>query len=183
MYLKKYGAKDEKFKAKVKEIQNFYKSKASILSFLDVPFNWLIAFSHYNLISQISKKFWLVEDLQKLSDDDLLKPYLKAVWEIDKLKKSSTPREKLTCFLMMNSHMKSAVVDFHRGKFELVSMDDQLPLIIFILVFTETENLISDICFVEDFTDLDSALESEKRLITNIKVNLAIWTNRDIMGY
>lgn len=102
----------------------------------------------------------------------MVKPYLKAVWEIDKLSKTCTPREKLSCFLMMHSHMKSAVVDFHHGNVEIESMDDQLPMIIFILVFTDAPNLISNIAFVEDFIRFDSSLESEKRLMTNIRVKL-----------
>lgn len=68
--------------------------------------------------------------------------------------------------------MKSSVVDFHKGKQELVSMDDELPLIIFILVHTTPEFLYSDIHFVEDFIKLETSLESEKRLMVNIKVIL-----------
>ena len=33
---------------------------------------------------------------------------------------------------MTHSFMRSAVIDFHKGKEDVISMDDELPLIIYI---------------------------------------------------
>ena len=102
---------------------------------------------------------------------------------MDKIAKTCTPRDKLAGFLMTYSQMKSAVVDFHHGKKEVESMDDELPLTIFLLTYTDADQLVSNIAFVEDFVQLDPSLESEKRLMINFKVtfrstDLVYWLTR-----
>lgn len=34
---------------------------------------------------------------------------------------------------MMNTFMKQSVIDFHKGKMEITSMDEELPLLIYIV--------------------------------------------------
>jgi len=60
-------------------------------------------------------------------------PYREAVRCIERIKVCVTPREKLACLSECFSAMKMAVVDFHKGKLELSSMDDVLPLTIYIV--------------------------------------------------
>jgi len=75
---------------------------------------------------------------------------------------------------MMHSLMRSSVVDFYKGKEEVSSMDEELPLTIFILLYSRVEDLVAELNFIDDYVSLDPTLESEKRLMTNIKV-----TNRE----
>jgi|TARA_B110000305_G_C18913854_1_gene391933 hypothetical protein len=44
-----------------------------------------------------------------------------------------TPREKLQCLSESFGALKTAVVDFHKGKLELSAMDDILPLTIYVV--------------------------------------------------
>lgn len=39
--------------------------------------------------------------------------------------------------------MKINVLDYHKAKEELLSMDDELPIIIYILIMSNVHNLIS----------------------------------------
>lgn len=97
-------------------------------------------------------------------------PYKDAYLEMDKLSKLRSPREKLGVLLMMHSLMRSCVVDFYKGKEEVSSMDEELPLLIYILLYCRVEDLVAELSFIDDYVNLDSSLESEKRLMTNIKV-------------
>ena len=102
--------------------------------------------------------------------DELIKPYDDPILELAKISKLKTPREKLNVLLMMHSLMKSIVVDFHKGKEELSSMDDELPIIIYIILYARIPNIEAEFAFIEDFINLDPTLESEKRLMTNLRV-------------
>lgn len=66
--------------------------------------------------------------------------------------------------------MKINVLDYHKAKEELVSMDDELPIIIYIIIMSSIKNLISKLQFLSDYIQYDPNIESEKRLITNLLV-------------
>jgi len=49
-------------------------------------------------------------------------------------------------------------------------MDDELPIVIYIILMADVENLFTELSIVEDFVEMDPAIESEKRFLTNIRV-------------
>lgn len=129
---------------------------------------------------KIARKFWLidgeylsnVEELVFCDKDSFTKPYEGAINELKKLNFAQAPCEKLTVLLMANSMMKTAVVDFHKGKLELSTMDDELPITIYVLSQTKVESLMAELSFVDDYIRFFQEYESELRLMTNLKV---IW--------
>jgi len=66
-----------------------------------------------------------------------------------------TPREKLKCCMMMRSMMKAEVIDFHKGKEELVSMDDELPVIIYIVLMCNIKQLMANLVLIDDFINFE----------------------------
>lgn len=106
--------------------------------------------------------------IDKLEEHEL--PYIDAINEIRKISALKAPKEKLGALLMMHSLMKSAVVDFHRGKEEICSMDEELPIIIYILTQADLKNGSAEFNLIDDYVQLDPSLESERRLMTNLKV-------------
>lgn len=70
--------------------------------------------------------------------------------------------------MMMRSMMRAGVIDFHNGKEELVSMDDELPILIYIILMSDIKHVFSEINIISDFINQDPTLESEKRLILNV---------------
>lgn len=68
----------------------------------------------------------------------------------------------MNSLLMMHSLMKSAVVDFHKGKEECISMDDELPLLILIIARSNYPDLLADINLIDDFIEYEAhQFESE----------------------
>ena len=57
--------------------------------------------------------------------------------------------------------MRAAVVEYHKGKEELSSMDDELPVCIYVMLVCQTPNIFAEISLVEDFVDLDPYIENE----------------------
>lgn len=172
MYREKNQQDDENFANKLKSIQN--KHFLTLFKSLEVYFLNKIIFN----TSQIQKKFWLIEEEyfdqeQKLvfcDKDNFIKPYESAINEANKLNDVQSPCEKLAILLMANSMMKTCVVDFHKGKLELNTMDDELPLTIYVLSQTKIQNLMAELNFVDDYIRFFQEYESEVRLITNLRV-------------
>jgi len=100
------------------------------------------------------------------------KPYFAAINDLNKLNLFWNPREKLNTLLSAVSQLKSAIVDFHYGKIELESMDDQLPLLIYIVLQSTVTDFVSELKFIEDFISFDQQLDDESQLITNILVSV-----------
>ncbi len=71
---------------------------------------------------------------------------------------------------MANSMMRTSVVDFHKGKLELSTMDDELPLTIYVLSQTKVANLMAELSLIDDYIRFFQEYESELRLITNLRV-------------
>jgi len=161
MYLQKFQKPSAKYTQKVNEI-NQKSSNVEQFKFLDIP-----------------QKFWLIKKDKLNENSELIDPlephlipYIDAINELSKLSKLKSPREKLGTLLMMHSLMKSAVVDFHKGKEEVCSMDEELPIMIYILLHARLENAAAELNFVDDYVQFDPTLESEKRLMTNLRVSI-----------
>jgi Vacuolar sorting protein 9 (VPS9) domain len=66
---------------------------------------------------------------------------------------------------------KADAVEYN-PKEELVTMDDELPIIIYIVLMSEFTNQYAEVQFVDDFSNTDATIESERRVLTNIRVSL-----------
>jgi hypothetical protein len=59
-----------------------------------------------------------------------------------------SPVEKITCWIDAISKMKTEVVDHWNGKASVESMDDELPILIYMIVFSNVPTLISELEFL-----------------------------------
>jgi len=89
----------------------------------------------------LSSKFFLESD----------KPYLEAIRQIEKIQQHSSPQDMLACLSSAFGSLKAAVVDHHKGKFELQSMDDLLPLTIYCVSRAELSHPASQRNMMEDY--------------------------------
>jgi len=51
-------------------------------------------------------------------------------------------------------------------------MDEELPIMIYILLHAKLDNAAAELNFVDDYVQFDPTLESEKRLMTNLRVSV-----------
>lgn len=73
--------------------------------------------------------------------------------------------------------VKSSIVEYHKGKVELNTMDDELPILIFVILMSDVDDLIPQIFLIEDYISNDELFESEKRLVINLKVQIYFFYN------
>lgn len=78
-------------------------------------------------------------------------PYTASIREIEKIQHCDNPVEMIQCLSLSFARLKSEVVDYHKGKFELESMDDVLPLSIYCVVMSNLPHAASYQNMMEDY--------------------------------
>jgi len=91
----------------------------------------------------IKPRYWLIskEEIEKHSSlgSHLPLPYCLAIEELNKLDKFDKPREKLKVVTAMLCLMRLSVIEFSKGNLRLGSMDDELPIIIYIVLMSRVK--------------------------------------------
>lgn len=77
----------------------------------------------------------------RLQDTEV--PYSEAIDIFNKIGNLTTPLEKLNCWLSSMASMKTTVLDYWKSKEELETMDDELPVIIYIVARSEVGHIAS----------------------------------------
>ena len=78
-------------------------------------------------------------------------PYIDAIKEIEKIETHQCPEDMIGCLSASFERLKTAVVDQHKGKLELSTMDDVLPLSIYVVSMANLERPMSHKAFMEDY--------------------------------
>lgn len=96
-----------------------------------------------------------------------VKPYISAIREIEKISTLDNPVDMVQCLSLSFARLKSEVVDFHKGKFELESMDDVLPLTIYCVAFANLPYAASFHNIMQDFLRQVNGFDLERKLLCN----------------
>jgi hypothetical protein len=72
---------------------------------------------------------------------------------------------------MMNSRMRSTVIKYHKGKVEIESMDDELPITIYIVAYCTSPNFYSNLEYIESFVKCKGDLDNEEKIMQTIRVS------------
>ena len=104
-------------------------------------------------------------------------PYREAIRQLEKMQQCVTPREKLQCLSESYGAIKTAVVDYHKGKLEVCAMDDMLPLTIYVVSQAQVPCIVSEFRMLEDYIKIAEQqgckrsgsinFELEKKILTN----------------
>eukprot|EP00826_Nyctotherus_ovalis_P042851 TRINITY_DN4473_c0_g1_i11.p1 TRINITY_DN4473_c0_g1~~TRINITY_DN4473_c0_g1_i11.p1 ORF type:complete len:229 (-),score=36.88 TRINITY_DN4473_c0_g1_i11:32-718(-) len=103
--------------------------------------------------------------------------YESAVECVNKVERTAYPSEKMGYVVQMYSEMKTAVIDCSKGKYELVSMDDQMAVFIYVMMKCSLKNPITEINLLFDYIAYkENGNDMEQLLITNLQVIFKITT-------
>jgi len=71
-----------------------------------------------------------------------------------------------------NLELKTSILDLTGGQSELDSMDDLLPLSIYITTQINIKNVVAEVNIIEDYFRFSKdCIDKESRVLTNFKVN------------
>lgn len=164
--LKHLGVNDkyiirENFRFRNSELKYDYENNKEEEDFASNPFSW-------EEKSDASNS----EDLS-ISQNERI-PYHESIKSLSSISSYTSPREKLDAVIDFFSNMKSSIVDYWKGKVELTTMDDILPLVIYTVWYCNWENFASEINFLKDFVKFagNETTESAERTLTNIEMGI-----------
>ena len=103
-----------------------------------------------------------------MENDDF--PYIDAIRELEKVSTSKCLRDKFDFIVSSNTVMKMRVIDYYHGKEELSTMDEELPILIFVVLHTKISNLFSQLNLIDEYLSTFPDFEVEKRFLMNLKV-------------
>ena len=113
--------------------------------------------------------FQNILDLLSVSDRfrliDCNKPYEDAIIVLNRLNKLACPIDKINCLISTVACMKSCVVNYWKGKFEISTMDDELPILMFLLINSKIRYPSTEFEILSHY--VFNRLENESRIITN----------------
>lgn len=87
---------------------------------------------------------------------------------LNKITTQATPLDKLNCLLEAMTSMKTSVLEHSKGKLELLTMDDQLPVVIFIVSQVTDPFLVPQISLLKDYVSDSIGLDNELCIVINI---------------
>lgn len=100
-------------------------------------------------------------------------PYLEAIKCIERIQTYQSPRDKLKSIGESFACLKTAIVDHWKGKVELQTMDDVLPLTIYVVAMADLSHPASEYNIMDDYLRVyDKGFEYEKKLLTNFDVSI-----------
>lgn len=132
--------------------------------------------------TKIKKKFRVIssdnnnKEKDKLNSTNIdqisLTPFKTAVDKINKIEHEYSPREKFDTLMEAFLELKTAVLDVTNGKSELESLDDELPLTIYLVSQIKLKNPSAEVCILDDyFRYSKDCIDKESKILTTFKVN------------
>ena len=159
LYAKKYNQENEDYLNKKKLINENY-SIEDIMNFLE-----------------IKEKFRLLDDYKKSDFSENFKPYKSTIDHINKIEYEQNPKVKFDTILSAGLDMRNTILGGNFGKVELNSMDDELPIFIYICTQINLKNAPAEFSMIEDYLKFSSSDEGESKVLTNIQSSLTFIRN------
>ena len=159
LYAKKYNQENEDYLNKKKLINENY-SIEDIMNFLE-----------------IKEKFRLLDDYKKSEFSENFKPYKSTIDHINKIEYEQNPKVKFDTILSAGLDMRNKILGGNFGKVELNSIDDELPIFIYICTQINLKNAPAEFSMIEDYLKFSSSDEGESKVLTNIQSSLTFIRN------
>jgi hypothetical protein len=66
--------------------------------------------------------------------------------------------------------LRNCILDITKGKAELCSMDEELPLFIYICTQIDIKNIISELNIIDHYLKYSQSVDKESKVLTNMLV-------------
>ena len=100
-------------------------------------------------------------------------PYKNVIENINKVKYEKSLKNKFKILTQCSLEMRSSFLEYTSGKDELISMDDELPIIIYIVTQVNIENLFAELNMVDDYIKTSMRDELiQNKMVTNMLSSL-----------
>ena len=111
-----------------------------------------------------------LEIKDKFKTDDKPIPYKISVDLINKIEYEISPKKKFEYLIKSNLELRNSIFDYTKGKSELESMDDELPIIIYLATQVNVSNLPAELSLIDEY--LQCSIKDDfvqNKMITNLQ--------------
>ena len=118
-----------------------------------------------------------MEIKKKFRGDDSI-PFKVSIDLINKMEFEQLPRKKFENLIQSNLEMRNSILSSSQGKHELDSMDDELPLIIYLATQVRINNFPAELNLVDDY--LKSTIRDDliqNKMLMNLQSSVLYITN------
>lgn len=95
--------------------------------------------------------------------------YQMAIDTLNQLSTSLLPSEQLRRLILSYHLIKTSL---GAQKVVMANMDEELPVIIFVLAHLQVDSLYAMLCLLDDYLSVDPVYEQDRRTMINYKVSL-----------
>lgn len=149
IYNSKYSEENKIFLSKIDNINNTM-SIEDIMNYLE-----------------IKEKFRFLENYNTNSIIKII-PYRSTIDCINKIEYEQIPRIKFDTLISAGLDLRNTVLGGTQGKIELNSMDDELPIFIYIVTQSRLTNIIAELHMIEDYITYSQCPDKESKVLTNL---------------
>ena len=132
-------------------------------------------------IKEIIKKIGIKEKF--ISREEI--PYKSVIDILSMVSLERSLRKKFEILTDASLEIRTCVLEYSNGKYELDSMDDELPIIIYIATQIKVKNIFAELNIVDDYFRIISRDELiQNKMITNLLSSLMfitkMWNNKTL---
>ena len=107
-----------------------------------------------------------------ISNDPI--PFMPVIENINKLQLEKCLKNKFKIITQSSLEIRNCILEYTGGKYELESMDDELPIIIYLVTQIDIENLFAELYMIDDYikcTMRDELIQN--KMVTNLLSSLS----------
>lgn len=122
-------------------------------------------------IKEIMKHLEIKQKYQgndKDNDNYSIIPYKVSIDLINKIEYEQIPKNKIETLMKSSLELRNSILSMTNGKSELDSMDDELPLFIYLTTQISITNIVAELHFVDDYLKYSAKGIDDNKVITNL---------------
>ena len=150
LYSSKYDEDNKKYLAK-KELINEKLSIEKIMEYLEVK-----------------EPFKCLNEYEKSKKSENSKPYKSTIDYVNKMEYEQNPKIKFEIILGAGLDLRNTILGNNNGKYELESIDDELPIYIYICTQINIKNIYAELYMTEDYLINAFINEEESNVLKNM---------------
>ena len=107
-----------------------------------------------------------------ISNDPI--PFMPVIENINKLQLEKCLKNKFKIITQSSLEIRNCILEYTGGKYELESMDDELPIIIYLVTQINIENLFAELYMIDDYIKCTMRDElMQNKMVTNLLSSLS----------
>ena len=117
---------------------------------------------------KIKEEYKCLKEYEKKEKSENSKPYKSTIDYVNKMEYEQNPKIKFEIILGAGLDLRNTILGNNNGKYELESIDDELPIYIYICTQINIKNIYAELYMTEDYLINAFINEEESNVLKNM---------------